>query len=170
MKPPYCLKNFLSKEDHKILYDLTLAQDWKPVNDDPKNPQSGYSGYNSIVRPQDEGAQILLENFLDYPELMDIAKTNLYRAIYNKYDGNTPTYFHVDSNKIDREYTAVYFPDMAEFNFMNGGETQLVIEGHILGFFPEPNSIIFFDAGLQHKGTSFNNDNPRYSVALQFKE
>jgi hypothetical protein len=166
MKELIVIDDFLSDEHHHELYELTLAQDFQPVNDQKDNHLSGISGYNSIVPFQDRGVQIILSACLEHSQLLPAISTSFGQAIYNKYDPRTTTYFHYDGE--ESCWTLIYFPHFCDYNYQMGGETQILVDNQIIGVLPLPNRLMAFDGSLMHKGTSFTHDQPRYSLALQF--
>ena len=168
MKELIVIDDFLSKEDHHKIYELTLKREWNPVDDTEDDPLSDQSGYNSCDTFQEEGTQIILSECLEYPNLKKAITTNYFKSIYNKYDPKTPTYFHRDND--DGGWTFIYFPHICEYNYQMGGETQILVDNQIVGVLPLPNRLMVFDGSLQHKGTSFSNDQSRYSLAIQFQD
>ena len=168
MKELIVIDNFLSEEDLHIIYELTMKRKWNPVNDTEDDPLSGQSGYNSGDAFHERGTQIILSECLAYPNLRKILETTYLQSIYNKYDPKTPTYFHVDCEK--GGWTLIYFPDIVEYNYQMGGETQILVDNQIVGVLPLPNRLMAFDGSLNHKGTSFTNDQARYSLAIQFRD
>ena len=168
MKDLIVIDDFLSKEDHHKIYDLTMKRKWHTTNDEGDDPLSGQSGYNSHDDDgQGEGTQIIIKECLKHEKLIEILKTNYMRTTYNKYDPKTPTYFHTDT---DGGWTLVYFPHISEYNFQMGGETQILISNTIVGVLPLPNRLMAFEGSLNHKGTSFTNNQYRYSLAIQFRD
>lgn len=168
MKEIIVIDDFLSEEDHHKIYDLTMKRKWNPVNDEENNPLSGYSGYNSSDKFSEQGTQIVLNECMNHKNLVSIIKTKYVQSLYNKYDPKTPTYFHVDSEK--GGWTLIYFPDTTEYNYQMGGETQILVDNQIVGVLPLPNRLMAFEGSLNHKGTSFTNDQARYSLAIQFRD
>tara|TARA_Y100000385_G_scaffold276113_1_gene321448 strand:- start:267 stop:773 length:507 start_codon:yes stop_codon:yes gene_type:complete len=166
MKELIVIDDFLSKEDHHEIYNLTMKRKWNSINDSEDDPLSGQSGYNSGDRFHERGTQIILSECLVYPNLKKILETEYGQTLYNKYEPKTPTYFHTDSD--DGGWTLIYFPDIAEYDYQMGGETQILVDNQIVGVLPLPNRLMAFDGSLMHKGTSFTNNQLRYSLALQF--
>lgn len=168
MKELIVIDNFLSKEDHHRIYELTMEREWNPVNDAENDPLSGQSGYNSGDTFNEEGTQIILGECLAYSNLKKIVTTDYLKTLYNKYDPKTPTYFHHDTEV--GGWTLIYFPDISDYHYQMGGETQILVDNQIVGVLPLPNRLMAFDNTKQHKGTSFGNDQPRYSLAIQFQD
>ena len=171
MKNLFVIDDFLSKEDHHEIYNLTMEREWNPpINDSPEDPLSGSSGYNSGDGFHERGTQIILSECLVYPNLRNILETEYLQTLYNKYDPKTPTYFHWDTKLPESGWTLIYFPDIAEYDFRMGGETQILVDNQIVGVLPLPNRLMAFDGNLWHKGTSFTNNQLRYSLAIQFRD
>mgnify|MGYP003121926621 FL=1 len=168
MKELIIIDDFLSKKDHHKIYELTMKRKWNPVNDLQDDPLSGQSGYNSGDTFDELGTQIILSECLAYPNLKKILNTTYQQTLYNKYDAKTPTYFHNDIE--EGGWTFIYFPDIAEYHYQMSGETQILVDNQIVGVLPLPNRLMAFDGSKMHKGTSFTNDQPRYSLAIQFRD
>jgi len=171
MKELIVIDDFLPKEDHHEIYNLTMERKWSsPINDLPDDPLSGISGVNSNEPFHGRSTQIILSECISESELKKIVTTNYHQTLYNKYDPKTPTYFHIDKQYPESGWTIIYFPDIAEYDFRMGGETQILVDNQIVGVLPLPNRLMAFDGSLMHKGTSFTNNQPRYSLAIQFRD
>jgi len=161
------IDDFLPKQEHQAIYERLMTREWKAVNDTPDDPLSDNSGYVSHASFTDASTQTIIEYCLEYDYLRDIIQNKHRASIYNKYDPKTPTYFHTDAIG---GHTLIYFPDIAKYNFMMSGETQILNNDQIVGVLPIPNRLMAFPGGLWHKGTSFTSNQPRYSFAVQFKD
>jgi hypothetical protein len=72
-------------------------------------------------------------------------------------------YFHTDGQV---GTTFLYYPNLS-WDLDDGGETQFVIANELYGVLPIPNRMIYFDANIFHKATSFRNEH-RFSVAVKY--
>ncbi len=170
MKKLIVIDDFLLKEDHHEIYNLTMERKWNPIDDSKDDPLSGQSGYNSGDDFNERGTQIILSECISEPELKKVVTTTYNQTLYNMYDPKTPTYFHYDTELPESGWTIIYFPDIAEYDFRMGGETQILVDNQIVGVLPLPNRLMAFDGSLWHKGTSFTNNQLRYSLAIQFRD
>ncbi len=48
-----------------------------------------------------------------------------------------------------------------------GGETQFLIDDEIRGILPFPNRLVYFDANILHKATSYRTGH-RFTLALKY--
>ncbi len=167
MKDLIVIDDFLPEEEHRAIYNRLMTREWGAVDDNPNDPLSDISGYNSSEEFTGPSTQTIMDYCLEYDFLRDIVQNSHRVSLYNKYDPKTPTYFHTDGLS---GHTLIYFPDIAKYNFMMAGETQILIDDHITGVLPVPNRLVAFNGQLWHKGTSFTHDQPRYSFAIQFRE
>jgi Rps23 Pro-64 3,4-dihydroxylase Tpa1-like proline 4-hydroxylase len=79
-------------------------------------------------------------------------------------------YFHIDccDEKDDNEVTFLYYPNET-WDLDDGGETQFFINERIYGVAPIPNRLIYFNANILHRATSFR-DRHRFSIALKYEK
>jgi len=168
MKELIVIDDFLSKEDHHKFYELTLKREWTPAYDERDSPFTSPSGYSSITSFEDGEVQLLLSQCAMHSQLETVIASYYWQSFYNKYDPKTPTYFHHDTEV--GGWTLIYFPDISEYHYQMGGETQILVDNQIVGVLPLPNRLMAFDGSKMHKGTSFTNDQPRYSLAIQFQD
>jgi hypothetical protein len=49
-----------------------------------------------------------------------------------------------------------------------GGETQFIVDNEIYGVTPVPNRMVYFDASILHRATSFRNRH-RFTVAIKYE-
>lgn len=73
-------------------------------------------------------------------------------------------YFHVDA---DDGITMLYYPNEGWIPD-DGGETQFYVDGEIRGIVPQPNRLVYFDASILHRATSFRSGH-RFTVAIKFE-
>jgi hypothetical protein len=73
-------------------------------------------------------------------------------------------YFHTDG---DIGTTFLYYPNK-RWELDEGGETQFFIDNSIYGVPPIPNRLIYFDANLLHRATSFRSSH-RFSIAVKYQ-
>ncbi len=87
----------------------------------------------------------------------------LARMYINCYAPSENPYFHTDG---DDGITCLYYLN-DKWNDDDGGETQFLIDGEIRGVLPIPNRLIYFDADIVHRATSFRNKH-RFTLALKY--
>ena len=73
-------------------------------------------------------------------------------------------YFHTDGVG----YTFLYYPDPAIHELDEGGETQFVVDGNIMGIMPISNRMSIFDGTIKHRATSFRTKH-RFTVAIKYQ-
>lgn len=88
-----------------------------------------------------------------------------YRMYINCFAPKEIPYFHTDG---DNGITFLYYPQY-DWNFNDGGETQLFVEDNIYGVVPISNRLLMFDANLLHRATTFR-DRHRFTVAIKYEE
>jgi hypothetical protein len=54
-----------------------------------------------------------------------------------------------------------------KYDYDEGGETQLLIDGNIIGIRPIPSRLLIFDGNVMHKATSYRSK-PRLTVAFKY--
>ena len=72
-------------------------------------------------------------------------------------------YFHTDW---ENGVTCLYYPNQ-RWELDDGGETQFFIDDEIRGVCPIPNRLVYFDANILHKATTFR-DRHRFTVAIKY--
>jgi hypothetical protein len=91
------------------------------------------------------------------------------RMYINCFSPSENPYFHIDccDENVDNEITFLYYPNET-WDLDDGGETQFFIDERIYGVAPIPNRLIYFNANIIHRATSFRNRH-RFSIALKYK-
>jgi hypothetical protein len=87
----------------------------------------------------------------------------LVRMYVNCFSPGEQPYFHLDSDEI----TFLYYVPTAKWSFDDGGETQFFMDKEIRGVVPIPNRMVYFDANILHRATSFRNRH-RFTVAIKY--
>ena len=72
-------------------------------------------------------------------------------------------HFHVDGI---HGITILYYVN-DEWEIEMGGETQFLIDDEIRGILPFPNRLVYFDANILHKATSYRTGH-RFTLALKY--
>jgi hypothetical protein len=85
------------------------------------------------------------------------------RMYVNCFAPSENPYFHTDG---EDGITFLYYPEQG-WALDDGGETQFYIDGEIRGIVPEPNRMVYFDANILHRATTFR-DRHRFSVAIKY--
>ena len=91
---------------------------------------------------------------------------HLYRMYVNCFLPGEQPYFHMDSSNID-DITFIYYVSTAEWNLDDSGETQFIVDKEILGIMPIPNRVVYFNANILHRATSFRN-RWRWTIAIKY--
>lgn len=89
---------------------------------------------------------------------------SLYRMYINCFAPSENPYFHTDGGSED--ITFLYYANKT-WDYQEGGETQFVVDNEIYGVTPIPNRMVYFDAGIPHRATSFR-DRHRFTVAIKY--
>ena len=76
--------------------------------------------------------------------------------------GENP-YFHTDRK--DGITVLYYIND--HYSYQDGGETQFLVDDEIRGVLPLPNRMVYFDANIKHRATSYRNRH-RFTFALKY--
>ena len=88
----------------------------------------------------------------------------LYRMYVNCFAPSENPYFHTDGDNGD--ITFLYYPNKI-WDIQKGGETQFIVDNEIYGVTPMPNRMVYFDASILHRATSFR-DRHRFTVAIKY--
>lgn len=89
---------------------------------------------------------------------------SLYRMYINCFAPLEQPYFHTDGDPGD--ITFLYYVN--EFwDYQEGGETQFIVNDEIYGVRPIPNRMVYFDASILHRATSFRNKH-RFTIAIKY--
>jgi len=72
-------------------------------------------------------------------------------------------YFHTDW---EDGITFLYYPEQS-WKLDDGGETQFYIDGEIRGIVPISNRMVYFDANILHRATTFR-DRHRFTIAIKY--
>ena len=54
-----------------------------------------------------------------------------------------------------------------EWDIEMGGETQFLIDNEIRGILPLPNRLVYFDANILHRATSYRSGH-RFTIAIKY--
>ena len=108
--------------------------------------------------------ELLKERALDVaPSVLE--GLSLYRMYINLFAPSEKPYFHSDGP--EGQITILYYPHL-EWDLDDGGETLFFINNTLYGIPPMPNRMVFFDAPILHRATTFRSQH-RFSVALKYK-
>lgn len=92
-----------------------------------------------------------------------VPQWNLNRMYVNCFAPSENPYFHIDGS---HGVTFLYYV-LEEWNLEHNGETQFVIDDEIRGIFPLPNRLVYFDAKILHRATTFRTGH-RFTLALKY--
>tara|TARA_B100000900_G_scaffold174226_1_gene147815 strand:- start:190 stop:687 length:498 start_codon:yes stop_codon:yes gene_type:complete len=89
----------------------------------------------------------------------------LVRMYVNLFAPNEVPYYHTDA---DQGTTFLYYPhtEMWTPNFL--GQTEFYVNNRSYMVSPEPNRLVFFNAEILHRATSFRNKH-RFTVAIKYE-
>lgn len=93
-----------------------------------------------------------------------VPELKLYRMYINCFAPSEQPYFHTDGDSGDM--TFLYYPTES-WSLNDGGETQFLVNSEIYGVTPVPNRMIYFDASILHRATSFR-DRHRFTIAIKY--
>jgi len=91
-----------------------------------------------------------------------LKELNLYRMYVNIFAPGEIPYFHQDGLGL----TCLYYANW-EWDLQDGGETQLYLDGNIMGLPPIPNRLVVFDGMIQHRATALRSKH-RFTVAIKY--
>lgn len=92
-----------------------------------------------------------------------VSDLELDRMYVNCFAPSENPYFHTDG---EDGITFLYYPDQG-WKLDDGGETQFYINGEIRGITPESNRMVYFDASILHRATTFR-DRHRFTIAIKY--
>lgn len=92
-----------------------------------------------------------------------VPELELNRMYVNCFAPSENPFFHTDWKD---GVTFLYYPTDG-WALDDGGETQFYINGEIKGIVPQPNRIVYFDANILHRATTFR-DRHRFTVAIKY--
>jgi hypothetical protein len=94
-----------------------------------------------------------------------VPNLNLHRMYVNCFAPSENPYFHIDWE--DKGAVTFLFYPTEGWNYDDGGETQFIVDDEIYGVTPVPNRLVYFDADIPHKATSFR-DRHRFTLAVKY--
>ena len=155
------IDNFLSQEEFNFVLNYSKSALYAYGETDDKNhPPTG------LVHNITKSKKIykLFEN----KTKAFVSNHKLYRMYINCFAPSENPYFHIDCSdeKDDDEVTFLYYPNET-WDLNDGGETQFFIDERIYGIAPIPNRLVYFNANLLHRATSFR-DRHRFTVAIKY--
>ena len=95
-----------------------------------------------------------------------VPNLKLYRMYVNCFSPGEKPYFHIDSGNIN-EITFIYYVPVADWNVNDCGETQMILDKEMRGVMPIPNRMVYFNANILHRATSFRN-RWRWTIAIKY--
>lgn len=144
--------------------------DWDYVFSYCENGSYFYGEVDDVNLPPTGMTHEIQENSLIYklfeektrPFVSDNQK--LYRMYVNCFAPSENPYFHTDGDNGD--ITFLYYPNKM-WDIQEGGETQFIVNNEIYGVTSIPNRMVYFDASILHRATSFRNRH-RFTVAIKY--
>jgi len=152
------IDGFLTKEkfDAVVAYCNDATYRWGEVDADDLPP----TGMVHEIPETENLYQIFASKTKKFfPELL------LNRMYVNCFAPTEQPYFHIDGSS--ENVTFLYYPTET-WSLNDGGETQFFLNSEIYGVTPIPNRMIYFDASLPHRATTFR-DRHRFTVAIKYK-
>lgn len=152
----HLIDNFLStKECHDVINYCHSASYNYGEFDAPGDIPTG------MVHEIDETSWIYNKFFLKTKDLVkDLYLDRMYVNCFAS--GENPN-FHIDG---DHGITMLYYVN-DEWDIEMGGETQFLIDDEIRGILPFPNRLVYFDANILHKATSYRTGH-RFTLAIKY--
>lgn len=157
------IDNFLSQEEFNfVLYYSKSALYAYGETDDETRPPLGL--VHNILKSKK------IYKLFENKTQKFVPNYKLYRMYINCFAPSENPYFHIDccDEKDDNEVTFLYYPNET-WDLDDGGETQFFIDERIYGIVPIPNRLIYFNANILHRATSFR-DRHRFSIALKYEK
>jgi len=150
------IDNFLSKENFEwfLKFATKQAPYWAGAKD---NKHTIPTGMVSNVKLDSEPVQW-------FKDKLNFDNLKVCEAYINCFAPGENPYFHIDRKD---GITVLYYLNNEEWNKDDGGETQFLVDGEIRGILPVPNRIVYFDANIQHRATSFRKSH-RFTFALKY--
>ena len=93
-----------------------------------------------------------------------VSNIQLYRMYINCFAPSENPYFHSDGDVGDTTFLYYATPS---WKLNDGGETQFLVNNEIYGVTPVPNRMVYFDASILHKATTFR-DRHRFTIAIKY--
>lgn len=154
------IDSFLTKEEHKYVYDycLNASYHYGEVDYAGQQPTGMISTINGNERVYTLMRRRILETF-DFLRPM-----HLYRMHLNLFSPNEQTKYHYDG---ESGITLIYYPNL-DWELNEGGATEFNLEDQLQGIHPVPNRLAIFDSNIFHRATPFRNSH-RFTVAIKFR-
>ena len=151
--------NFFTETERNIIFEYcTKAKYTHGEQDTNTTPVTGM--IHNI--PETEFIYKLISKTI-FDRVEFIRNMKLYRMYVNCFAPSENPYFHEDGEG----YTFLYYPDPHIHMLNDGGETQFVMDGNIMGVFPTTNRMVIFDGTIVHRATTFR-DRHRFTVAVKY--
>ena len=152
--------NFFTQKEQEIIFNYCRSANYTYGERD--NPNTMVTGMIHNI-PNTEFVYKLISKTL-YDRVEFIRDMKLYRMYVNCFAPTETPYFHTDGVG----YTFLYYPDTAIHELDEGGETQFVVDGNIMGIMPISNRMSIFDGTIKHRATSFRTKH-RFTVAIKYQ-
>lgn len=131
---------------------------------------AGYS-YGETDSPDDEPTGMIheIDKTSEIYELFHtetqklVPELNIVRMYVNCFAPSENPHFHIDGTS---GVTFLYYA-VDEWNIEHGGETQFLVDEEIRGVLPFPNRLVWFDANILHRATTFR-DRHRFTLAVKY--
>lgn len=151
--------NFFTQKEQHIIYEYCLSAKYSyGERDNDNGPVTGMT--HNI--PETEFIYKLIAKTL-YDRVEFIRDMNLYRMYINCFSPSELPDFHTDG----QGYTFLYYPDPQIHELNEGGETQFIVDGNIMGVMPISNRMVIFDGTIIHRATPFRSSH-RFTVAIKY--
>lgn len=152
--------DFFTQKEQEIIFNYCKSAKYTYGERDNDNTMVTGMVHNI---PNTEFVYKLISKTL-YDRVEFIRDMKLYRMYVNCFAPMEMPYFHTDGDG----YTFLYYPDPAIFELDEGGETQFVVEGNIMGVMPISNRMTIFDGTIEHRATPFRTKH-RFTVAIKYQ-
>lgn len=145
--------DFLTIEENKFVFDYCLSAKFCHGETTSSN------GMISEIFEEEDIYQLFKNKIEKYSEGLKI-----YWMYVNSYLPGENPYFRRDTKEnADRVFT--YYPQQ-KWELDDGGTTEFYVDNGIVGVFPIPNRLLYFDADIPHRTNSFR-DRFKFTVELR---
>jgi len=158
------LDNFLSKEDHKGIYNLCKSVGYYVGGGDVQ--ESGEPSGMWYPLKNNTAVKEFFRSEIE-KKFEGFKKYTITHSGINCFMPKEIPYFHTDGYSGENPFTILYYPNLKEYDLSEGGCTEILHNNQIIGIQPKPNRILFLDSRLEHRATSFRSD-LRFTLTLRF--
>ncbi len=152
--------NFLSEEEHISVLDYCL--DAKYAYGEYDRPELTPTGMISEISETEYVYHLFQKKIKPFTEGLELD-----RMYINLFSPSEKPYFHTDSG-VHSDITFLYYPNDI-WNLDDGGATEFYIDGNFVGVAPLPNRLLYFNADIPHRATTFRS-RYRFTLAVKYTD